>query len=1407
MACRDLTFIITVYLARFIKMDTSGDLSDLTSLNTSLQTSTPPPNSSFEEYPLEEDLSAYSHDFFRGLPGLQSPEHPDSNLVPPISNLVPPISNLVFPNPDNDEVPEEDANEVDADPGANDSDDFEEESFGDMRPRRQAHVDDEEEEEEDELQSSPVRPPERKTPLPANVIHSPYPLPPRAEEVQLGGGYKRREASPLPAHLQPTSRLRRDIKPSARSTAETAALHELRAESSKPVGAPAVAPAPAPAPAPARPNDPLPRLDLARMHTERLRATPPPQRSNTPPQRARTPLDGARAAALLRPVPAPLRAVSVPPSGPEPAPPTRPSSPPRPPSPTTRPPSPPPPRAPRQRSCPPTPDRSLLPPPPTHYNYWQKHDLPPPPEGYMGANAFDELERSLEQPFPPSSAPQPSDPAALFDDGVDVEMTAPQHNEDAASTVGDNDETRSTSVVERADTPLSLSAIDNEDVEMEDEEVETATATDGGMDVEGHGDEVSEGGGGGDGEVDGKSAIDPGGRPSKSSVGWRKAFIQDVQEMSKMYAQQSGIPAERFMKALGSHTAGGFNPWNTYQTFATDPENIVNEYRRIAPPGWRPAIDKIPTLGRPERLAMFNKFKGLWGDEKAKLILQTYDEKMFCEKGETLINRQRAFEKQCQEFTETLETFGDKKQDAIIFFVGSVVSEDMELGRIIATPGLNTSFAEAFKDPTTGRPYSASHLLGVAKTCAYNSRMKDNLSGGTVLDPGPAPPTPAFVPATGSGASAGASAASATASVTPATASSHAPTASTSTTVPNASASTSTITVKTEGTGGTRRKRKDGLRAEHMNWQDTTFYNIIDTFPVEKEDHAWLRTRWSAMSVAELGYDVFRKEKPAEFSWLPLHRILKKNGVRLVGYPNNLMFPGETEKGRTQATGSWRMTHMAYFNLALREYERNPAHGMRVEEHVPSATGDDFVIISHDYNSPPPPGPPEAVELYWNNCGGKRVRCVHQNGDFYTASIDLAHGGSPAVGAALFQKRATTSRKDAKEDEEGDEVVEVTQPTKRTKKAPTKAPTKAATKAPQPPTEAPTQPPAEASTSARPSRSTSRPRPKALTAEMKAEMKQKAKGKVVEVVDVDVESQDTEDDTPLTAKTPGKRKTVDDDTEYVEPTPRASKSKDTKRGRTPPAPPAPSPPSDYYFASDTDNAQPPVKRHKTRADGPVSAPPVVQQGGGRRAPPTAAAKAPEKHVSFADRPANDREKVAARRAAMANIPPPEGWPADEYPIGDSRRPPPKSTRSTRSRTRVGKPPVDPDEPEPVIPPYSYPSPPPNTRREGIMYSTDGTAVPIGTVFAQPQSGAHVLVDGLSPAPSAPIAPTPALPPAPAPSFLQGLAPTTGAPAAQTMVVDVASYQMMQAQLQSLMQLQESMQGRLERFAEQHGRQG
>ncbi|KAK7000545.1 hypothetical protein R3P38DRAFT_3218665 [Favolaschia claudopus] len=1377
-------------------MDTSADLSDLTSLNTSLQTSTPPPNSSFEEYPVGEDLSGYSHDFFRDLPGLQSPEHPDSNLVPPISNLVPPVSNLVFPNPDNDEVPEEDANEVDADPGANDSDDFEEESFGDMHPRRQAHIDDEEEEEEeDQLQSSPVRPPERKTPLPVDAMHSPYPLPPRAEEPQLGGGYKHREASPLPPHLQPTTRLRRDIKPSARSTAETAALHELRAESSKPVGAPAVAPAPAPAPVPARPTDPLPRLNLARMHTERLRSTPPPQRSNTPPQRARTPLDGARAAALLRPAPVPPRAVSVPPPPTQPL--TRPPPPIRSPSPTTRPPSPPPPRPPRQRSCPPTPDRSLLPPPPTHYGYWQKHDLPPPPEGYIGANNFEELNRSLEQPFPqqlpPSSTPQSSDPAALFDDGVDVEMTAPQHNnEDAASTVDDIDETRSTSVVERGETPLSLSAIDNEDVEMEEEE--TATATDGGVD--GYGDEVNGGGGGGDGEVDGKSAIDPGGRPSKSSIGWRKAFIQDVQEVSRRYAQASGIPAERFMKALGSHTAGGFNPWNTYQSFASDPEHIVNEYRRIAPAGWVPVVDEIPTLQRPEFVAMFNKFKDLWGEEKAKLILHKYDEKLFSERGETMLSRQRGFEKQCREFADTLETFGDKKQEAIIFFVGSVVSEDMELGRVIATPGLDPSFANAFKHPNTGGSYSSSDLLGVAKTCAYNSRMSGNLSAGVVLDPGPAPPAPAFVPSTRSGASAGASAASATASahasVTPATASLHAPAASLTT--PNASASTSAITVKTEGTGTARKKRKDGVRAEHMNWEASTFANIIDDLPAETEDRTWLRTRWSAMSVAQLGYDVFHKEKPSEFSWLPLPQILRRNNVRLVGYPNNLMFPGETEKGRTQATGAWRKTHMAYFNLALREFERDPTHGMRLQEHTP-VPGNDFVMISHDYDKPPPPGPPDAVETYWNTSGGRRVRCVHMNGDIYTASIDLIHVGSPAVGATLVQKV-----------DEEDEVVEVTKPTKRsTKKTATKAPTKGPTEAPPQP---PPQPPAEASTSARSSRSTSRPRPKPLTEEMKAGVKQKAKGKVVEVVDVDVESQDTEDDTPLTAKTPGKRKAVNDDTEYVEPTPRASKSKDTKRGRTPPAPPAPSPPSDYYFVSDTDNAQPPVKRHKTRADGPVSAPPVVQQGGGRRAPPKAAAKAPEKHVSFA----NDPVKVAARRAVMASIPPPEGWPEDEYPIGDSRRPPPPK-RSTRSRTRAAKP-VEPAEPEPVTPPFSYPSPPPNTQHKGIMYAADGTGVPIGRVFAQPRSGAHVLVDGLPPAPSAPIAPTPALPPAPAPSlptapapsFLQGLAPTAGAPA-QTMVVDMASYQMMQAQLQSLIQLQESMQGRLERFAEQQGRQG
>ncbi|KAK7013301.1 hypothetical protein R3P38DRAFT_3207428 [Favolaschia claudopus] len=218
--------------------------------------STPALNSSLDNYLVENDWSGYSADVFRGVPNLQSPTRTDDGS-----------GGLIYPNPNpqGGSAPEEDLDEVEADRDADQEEDDDDEEEEDD--------DDEDEDSEEEYQledSSPIRPPPGSTakqPLRREGFHSNVALrlPPRADEPQLGGGYPRLEAEPLPPDQQPSTRLRKDIRASARANADAIALHTTRAAtthapeppSAPPIASTSAAPA-ADQPPPPRPTTPTP---------------------------------------------------------------------------------------------------------------------------------------------------------------------------------------------------------------------------------------------------------------------------------------------------------------------------------------------------------------------------------------------------------------------------------------------------------------------------------------------------------------------------------------------------------------------------------------------------------------------------------------------------------------------------------------------------------------------------------------------------------------------------------------------------------------------------------------------------------------------------------------------------------------------------------------------------------------------------------------------------------------------------------------------------------------------------------------------------------------------------------------------------------------------------------------------
>ncbi|KAK7027620.1 hypothetical protein R3P38DRAFT_2776624 [Favolaschia claudopus] len=1397
-------------------MNTSAESSALGSFTTS----TPPPNSSFD-FHLPDDYSELSIEALREFPALQSPEQGAG-------------SNLVFPNVGGD-LPDEDAAEVLADPGADDDSDEGDEGDGDdefdesdmivdPRAQPQSHNPDSDSEEDQLEWSSPVRVPNNgKGPLRADGSHSSgFRLPPRREEVQSGGGHKHREASPLPPDQQPTTRLRPSIKPSARTNDEAFAIHHQRAKASTSAlaAAPVVAPVPV-VPAAARHDDavatalnevvePPPRLDLARLQGKPpQRATPPPgaprvaalQRPGPPPTRAspappaprpaspflrpaspflapappappalRRVREARSASPFLAPAPpaprsaSPLGARPLPPlppcNSPAPAPPP-PPPPPRPTSPLPSPPAPSPaplPSSPRS----PSPPVHLLPPPSMIYPVYSC-DRSPNTEHWHAEIDFRSFEDTLDNPFnavPPHAVP----PHLLFDSDVNMAPSEAGDGSDAGG-AGDNGDNDGRSTVPdddaRSSSPLSLSAInDNPDIDEEAMEVD-------------------------EGEQEVEEVVkDTGGRLSKKGVAWRARFLDDVVELAHNYAKESGISAERFMRALGGGTANqGWNPWNTYQAFARDPKNSVREYQRVAPE-FNSSPDDIPQLTQKQLAAMFIAFKDKYGDQ-ATVILQKFNEKVFADKRETLASRQRDFAKQCDAFKNELSAISDRGYEAIVLMVGTVVSEDDQLGEVIATPGLAEYFCNSFKNPQSRRPYSESDLLGVAKTCSYRYQAETVLFEGTELDndypsgTGEASATSAEASATSTKASA-ASAASSKPSTTSSKRSTARATAAPAESAPSEpEASTSTDVVKS---------KYPGIRAEDKPWKTATYKNPVK-LPNLTPDLNWMRGRWGDMSIAILGFDVFRKDNPQQFAWNTLPRVLKDNGCRLVGFPNDVRLPGEGSAGKKKGSAVWRMEDMKYINVAVLDYERLN-YGLRLERYTPVNDKDDFVIISHNYAVLPPDGPPALVDAHWRTGGGTRVRVQNSVGDIYEAAVDLGNPGSPAIGKSwcawgkLIKKEGEGDNKEDDEEEE-EEVVEVKRPSKTKKTSAVRTPA-ASTSA--------------AAGDARPSASVSeRPRPRpvppkkdgrgtdegvdedakareakeakeakaakakaakeakaAKAAKAKAAKEARAKAKAQAAKEVEVES---EDDTPVTQLTPrptiGPAVAVDDDDEYVDSSSMRTPMPKPKRTREQLTPAD----SDYFFASDTDGGQPPGKKMRTRADGPAFVPevqrvPEVQQGGGSKAAAKEAGetKAPkasanghavEKHVTFAgeynDRPANNAEKVAARRRGMANIPRPQQLPEEapeapeELPIGHSRRQP------TRRSARALLPPMVP--PDSVIPtPVYMAAPPPQTHRTGTMYAVDGTGSPIGSVYSgnRGRSTPHYLVSNPASSSSAPL---------------------------------------------------------------------
>ncbi|KAK7062071.1 hypothetical protein R3P38DRAFT_2758376 [Favolaschia claudopus] len=1273
--------------------------------------STPAPDSSLESYIVNDDYSGYDHDVFRQHPALQSPTHAGENT-----------SAFVYPNPQGGSPPEEDADEFEADREAN-----EEDSDSD----KEYQLDD----------SSPIRPPPRsgaKEPLRREGFHSDVPLrlPPRADEPQLGGGYPRLEAEPLPPDQQPSSRLRGNIRASARANTDAIALHEKRAATTRAAEPPSAPPI---ASTSAAPTSAAPAADH-----------PPPPRPTTPPPapppkassrrfvdspsklvRSTSIEPGGVSIAQGRAVKPHSRAASVVPKG----------------------------------AVPKYTKKELLAriaareaaaaeveaamgtveeeennfPPPPHSNLWETHHLPPPPNHHLPPPNY----AKMPTPPPAEATSASTDPATLFDDDARVEHASaaalnaindydsdvsegdpatpavsegipatPASEGDPTTPAAVFDGDDAFSVAERAE-GRSLSAIEYEVEEVDEEEddamQEVAEEGDDAMQVVG----------------------DSGGRLKNDQKAIIRECVTEVRQLLEVYRDTRKVPIERLNKALldalsaASHRSG--NGWNAYQAFATDPRNAVDEYRRFNEDFTSDDVDDLPQFTSEMLKNMYRLFKEAHPEGRAKEALRIYQEMAESEKKETLISRQRQFDKICEGFKSTMEDLDERNFNAIMFVVGRFVHDDLELGDVIATPALADSFSAFFKHPTSGTSYSNSDLLGVAKVCALVDQAKGEYSEGVVL--------PTFKPAAGTSALpagtfavststsakvAGASAKPIHTSAKPVRTSAHATAHTSAHTIPSpepgpsTSAAPPAVVVKTEEKSS---RHSGGKRAWELEWRSTTSSDLI-TIPAETEDKNWLQERFNSMSRKLFNIDFFSRGSNGGFPWHTMPRLLSKSHYRIVGWPDKIRLPRDTATGKNKGMGGWRQLEMSWVSLALLEYE-NTGYGLRLEHHVPAVDkqnkDDDFVIITHDYTLTPPTNP-DQLAFFWRTGGGKRVQMKEDK-----ESEDEAAGKTRSGASKTSKKTKATAEVSKPPAEATKATAEVTKPSAEVSK-----------------------PSAEASSSTRP-----RPKPKP---------------KAKPVADEDAMDVDQAAPTPPTVIT------VDDhddngyldpdDSEYVEPQARVKKTKgkgkekekekgqgkgkgkekeketgkDSKRPR--------SPTSSDFFAPDIEEVERPAK--KPKADLKSNRAAEVQEGGGTSsskntagtsaAPTTAtsatttsastAAQTKEKRVTFNAPPPIDPNSPLGKKLARQ---------ATRLPIPDIN-----DGRQTRSKSRTAAAQHETEEPdEPMVtPPYIRTSPPPNTLYKGVMYSTNGEATPIGTVVEENGTSAHYLIPPRA-APSAP----------------------------------------------------------------------
>ncbi|KAJ6544198.1 hypothetical protein B0H19DRAFT_1267495 [Mycena capillaripes] len=454
----------------------------------------------------------------------------------------------------------------------------------------------------------------------------------------------------------------------------------------------------------------------------------------------------------------------------------------------------------------------------------------------------------------------------------------------------------------------------------------------------------------------------PIGRPTQEQREEIDAAKSDVCERLMQCSCNTGIPYGVLLKWIYTDFNTGLRPgkhgWNDYQRFANfNDKNCLRERRRLDPD--YPATTPIPALKADELSRAYKAFVLFAGGEaEAGEMLDLFFQ-MGGPSDDTIQGRRRRFTAAMKTLEKQTQRLRTDDFFALTILVGAHTNEDEKLGEVIAIPELQQALYEALDT-------SEAELVGIQKTAAayvasFPPHFLNSQSSSTVIIREQAKlrrDNKSATAASSSTAAPSAAAAAVPASAVPAG-------VSASVAAPFAAGTAATAPL-TAGTAAAEAAARLPAVTPTMHRDETTKSTAIFACEIRQDtpDLQDMRRIFRMASVEDLGVDAF--EGNNGFPWTVLAQQLFQKGFCIRNFPANVRLPSEAPAAK--ASGSWNRGERRWLRFAIAA-RSTPGQGLRFERVMHTQGNRSFVVLSHDYDLPPPTGAPDSdvVRAFWNS--------------------------------------------------------------------------------------------------------------------------------------------------------------------------------------------------------------------------------------------------------------------------------------------------------------------------------------------------------------------------------------------------------------------------------------------------------